>query len=570
MRSYHFYFLSYPSSYLRGPNNDENQIELRKVLKQHVKVIETAQKWLSTPGYALTGLMCTVLFLRYLQMLFPSRFDVQYYAYSSWMVSIGDLPYRDIFFIKTPLMFFINAVPMLVFGSSIYVILLTEFLIVCASVLLVYFVTRQISGEYWLSLGAAFLFALFVNKYVFSYGGGRIENYELLFYLIGLYVLVKSDWQSPRLSTLYLFGLAIGCAALVRQSALISVLAWGIFWAVNPQITVSKLRTTTIYFSGIITVFTIFIAYLSVTGTLSHFIDIQFNYNPAYAMGGYIGKGWLLGNIILLKNMIKALYPIIPFFFLGLYRLDKQWSPILVLLLATLMEAFAFGNTGFIHYGIVSIPAITIVAAIGAAKLYSWVDSSADASRSKVMIVFLGLLIILPSGIIRTKHISFAWERISSEMKGNKSFMAENYELYKIADDLKSRLNNEEVFAFWGYQMIIPMLAQRRILPGLTPFQYFVVDLPSELVTKKRNEFVSLVRKHLPKIVVITTNHKKETAMPPESLMELLREHYILFKTYGPSNKSVAGFRGFNERSFQMWELTASSEKEVIDHVYNK
>lgn len=533
-------------------------------MKQHVKVIETAKKWLSTGGYALTGLICVILFLRFLQMLFPSRFDAPYYAYSSWMVSIGDLPYRDIFFIKTPLMLFINAVPMLVFGSSIYVALLTETLIVCASVLLVYFVTKRISGEYWLSLGAAFLFALFINKYEFSYGGGRIENYELLFYLIGLYVLVKSDWQSPRFSTLYSFGLAIGCAALVRQSALISVLAWGIFWAVNPQITVSKLRTTTIYFLGIITVFTIFIAYLSVTGTLSHFIDIQFNYNPAYAMGGFIGRGWLLGNLILLKNMIKVLLPIIPFFFLGLYRLDKRWSPLLVLLLATLMEAFAFGSTGFIHYGIVSIPAITIVAAIGVAKLFSWVSSPSDASRSKVMIVFLGLLIILPSGIIRTSHISFVWERVSSEMKGNKSFMTENYQLYKIAADLKSRLNHNEVFAYWGYHMIIPMLSQRRILPGLTPFQYFVVDLPSELVTKKRNEFVSLVRKHLPKAVVITTNHKKETAMPPESLMELLKRHYVIVETYGPSNKSVALFRGFNVRSFQMWELMASSDNEMF------
>ena len=180
------------------------------------------------------------------------------------------------------------------------------------------------------------------------------------------------------------------------------------------------------------------------------------------------------------------------------------------------------------------------------------------------MIVFLGLLIILPSGIIRTSHISFVWERVSSEMKGNKSFMTENYQLYKIAADLKSRLNHNEVFAYWGYHMIIPMLSQRRILPGLTPFQYFVVDLPSELVTKKRNEFVSLVRKHLPKAVVITTNHKKETAMPPESLMELLKRHYVIVETYGPSNKSVALFRGFNVRSFQMWELMASSDNEMF------
>lgn len=524
-------------------------------MKQHVKVIETAYKWLSTPGYALTGLICVILYLRIQQMMFPFRFDAPYYAYSSWMVSIGDLPYSDIFFIKTPLMLFINAVPMLVFGSSIYVALLTETLIVCASVLLVYFVTKHISGEYWLSLGAAFLFALFVNKYDFSAGGGRIENYELLFYLIGLYVLVKSDWQSPRFSTLYSFGLAIGCAVLVRQTALISVLAWGIFWAVNPQITVSKLRTTTIYFSGIITVFTTFIVYLYVTGTLSHFIDIQSNYNPAYAMGGFTGKSWLLGNLKLSGEMIKTLFPIIPFLFLGLYRLDKRWSPLFVLLLATLVETFAFGGTGFLHYGIVTVPAISIVAAIGVAKLYNWVNSSSDASRLKVFIVFLGMLIILPSGIIRRSHISFTWERISSEIKGSKSFMAENYEHYKIAADLKSRLNQKEVFAYWGYHMIIPMLSQRRILPGLTPFQYFVVDLPSELVTKKRSEFVSLVRKHLPKVVVIRTDHEKETAIPPESLMELLKRHYVLVETYGPSNKSVAGFKGYNERSFQMWEL---------------
>lgn len=503
--------------------------------------------------------MCIIIIIRMLQMLFPFRGDISYYAYSSWMVSIGELPYRDIFFMKTPLMLYINALPMLIFGSSIYVVYLTETLIICGSVLLVYFITRRISDEYWLSLGAAFLFALFINKYQFSYGGGRIEIYELFFYLIGLFALVKSDWRTPRFSSLYLFGIAIGCAVLVRQSAVYSVFVWGIFWAVNPQIRISKLRATAMYFSGIMTVFTIFIAYLFITDTLSHFINIQTNYSSAYAMGDFLGKGWLSQNLRLLKKMINELYPIIPFLFLGLHRLDKRWSPLLVLLLATILETFGMGTLGLLHYGIVSIPAISIFAAIGVDKLHNWVKSSSDHLRVKVLFVFLALQILLPSKVIQPSHIYFAWKRISSEINGNKTFMSENYGLYKIVDDLKSRLNNEEEFALWGFNMIIPMLTQHRILPGLTPFQYFHFDPSPKLFAKKRNEFVSLVRKHMPKIVVVWTNHRKKLARPPDSLMKLLKEHYKLVGTYGPSNHSVSIFHGSNENSFQMWELMAGS-----------
>ena len=137
--------------------------------------------------------------------------------------------------------------------------------------------------------------------------------------------------------------------------------------------------------------------------------------------------------------------------------------------------------------------------------------------------------------------------------------MSENYGLYKIVDDLKSRLNNEEEFALWGFNMIIPMLTQHRILPGLTPFQYFVFDPSPKLFAKKRNEFVSLVRKHMPKIVVVMTNHRKKLALPPGSLMKLLNEHYKLVGTYGPSNHSVTIFHGDNKNSFQMWELLSGS-----------
>jgi len=515
-------------------------------------------KWLKgvNPFIYLILIMGLAFFLRLAQMSFPLRFDPGMYSYASWMISIGERPYRDFFLTKTPLMHFLNAVPMLFFGPSIYIFLLVETLIVCLSLFLIYHIVWYISRDYWLALCAALLYALYSSKYAFSMGGGATENYVVFFNLVALWIAVKTNLARPSLTALFFFGVAIGCAALARQTGLISVLAWSIFWILNPWIAARRGQAFIAYTCGYISVFIIFGLYLVGTDSLHDFLDINFVHNKAYGTGELTDRGWLQGNKNLLVNMIKTTSPLLPFVFVGLYQLDRYWILVIVMGLASLIEVFALGTTALIHYGSIALPSVCILTAKGMRAILTGVGSVLE-TRNPIPI-FLVLMVLLYGGLNPLSHASFLRARLVNLLKGNELFMADNFVIYKVANELHTRLSDEQPFGYWGYHRQISMLARRRSLREHSFFHWFTMDLPSGQRVAKEAEFVLAIKRHWPKIVVVETNPLNlfyKIPKPPDSLMSLLSENYRLVGTHGPSSKSVGNFRTYNHISFHIWEL---------------
>ena len=496
-----------------------------------------------------------VLLIRFPQMLFPIRNDAGSFAYTSWLISMGNVPYRDFFLSRTPLMQTINAIPMWVLGPSVIIPLVMETCIVALSCLLIFYNIKYLSKDYWLSITSSIVYALYASKYSISAGGGATENYVVFFYMLALFFILKNDWTKPTISSSLLFGLSIGCAVLVRQIGIISIIVWSLFWVFTLEFKAIRVRILASYLTGIFVVIMIFFTFLFITDSFSNFLNIQLNFGTNYFATGVSGQGWIIGNLQLVGKILRQTVPLTPLIFVGLFQLDRKWLPIIVFGIAGTMETFILGSTGYLHYAIIILPLLSILAALGIRTIYVWAVQNNNDQRKKILIGFFSLLLILQPGLIAVSHISYVKKRISQDLLGEGSFMENNFVLYRVASEIRNQLNKDEFFAFWGYRRFIPILAQRRHLQQTPDLDWFTIDSPKDTLDVKRSQFVSAINNENPKIVLLQTNLKKESARPPETLLELLSQRYELLGTYGPSSISVSGFSGYNGDSYQLWRL---------------
>ncbi|TFB10614.1 hypothetical protein E3V55_05565 [Candidatus Marinimicrobia bacterium MT.SAG.3] len=449
----------------------------------------------------------------------------------------------------------INAVPMWFLGSSVIIPLVMETCIVAISCLLIFYNIKYLSKDYWLGITSSIVYALYASKYSISAGGGATENYVVFFYMLALFFILKNDWTKPTISTSILFGLSIGCAVLVRQIGIISIVVWSLFWFFTPDFKAVRVRILASYLTGVFVVIMIFFTYLFMTDSISHFFSIQLDFSTKYFATGFKGEGWLTGNLHLVAMLLRHTVPLTPLIFVGFFQLDRKWIPIIFFGIAGIMETFILGSTGFLHYAIIILPLISILAALGIRTIYIWAVQNNRNQRKKILIGFFTLLLILQPGLITVSQISYLKKRISQDVLGEGSFMENNFVLYKVSRDLRGQLSKDEFFAFWGAKLIIPILAQRHRLQQTPEFYWFKLNIPKDMLDLKRSQFVAAINKENPKIVLLQTNLKRESAKPPEILIELLSQRYELFGTYGPSSISVSGFSGYNSDSYQLWRL---------------
>ncbi len=174
-----------------------------------------AEGSLSLGTIALIAAICAIPVLLYIPFLTEPLFrDEGFYAAVAQMILDGDVPYRDAFDNKPPMVFAWYALSFVMFGEHIWAPRLLVSLLLSATTLLVYLQGRLLFGRQ-AGLVAALAFALSIGLAAFE-TNANTEYFMLLPLVGGVYCFTLAERKSD--TRLYvLSGFLIGLAILTKE-----------------------------------------------------------------------------------------------------------------------------------------------------------------------------------------------------------------------------------------------------------------------------------------------------------------------------------------------------------------
>ncbi|MEW6405136.1 MAG: glycosyltransferase family 39 protein [Chloroflexota bacterium] len=289
---------------------------------------------------------------------YPGR-DGGIFLYIGSLILRGKTPYLDVWENKGPLVFYINALGLLVSNGSRWGVWFLEF---------VFFLAAGWIGYITLKRTMSTIPAL-VGTFVWIFAAGNVlqggnfsEEYSLLFSFIALFAFLKSlEQPGNRLFTL-LIGISLGLNILLRPNNIsMQVAVMGAYFVLALLSRDWRLLLQRVIFTAAGTLFVLLpvIAYFSLRGALSEMINVVLVFNFQYSegknlsgiLGGLINAslsiGWVLTAVAAAGYVLSLA---------SLFRRDPLKTPVggvlLVLLIGWPLEAFLSTLSGrnYPHY----------------------------------------------------------------------------------------------------------------------------------------------------------------------------------------------------------------------------
>jgi hypothetical protein len=201
----------------------------------------------------------------------------------------GEVPYRDFLYNYTPGILWLNALLMHWFGVNLMVIHLGLFAFKLATIVILYFVARKLTGNWAALVPVALSLSWIGYKYIF---GVFPTQYSMLFVLVGILAMLKYD-ESEKYAWLFLSGASVGAVFLFKYNVGILLLACGTAVIFIRYITtangelvrrlLASLRLSAIYWAGFAVAVTPLIIYLVRNRALAAMVDHFLHHASAYS-----------------------------------------------------------------------------------------------------------------------------------------------------------------------------------------------------------------------------------------------------------------------------------------------
>ncbi len=300
-------------------------------------------------------LVVVLLIPRIARILFPEMWvEDDFYLESAWLVSVGMRPYLDFVHPHMPLLEWIAAGYLKLFGAShLSIEILNEAAIFAAS-LLTCLLARKVAGRP-AAIAASILYAY--SSLVFRYHAYERECFVAPLMLLGAIVTLDDSMPPLRQATLLAAIFFVACA--IKLTAVIPFAVMLLFIAVAYR------RIAGAIVSGVI----LMLALAAFTAILYRLYGNEFIFQT-FVFHFMKGRD-TAGDIATYPRMILDV--LVPLFVLGCWRIysDRIFNRGMFLVLAIVAAEYAFygvmSPTAWGHNYLEPIPFIAIVAAIGAA-----------------------------------------------------------------------------------------------------------------------------------------------------------------------------------------------------------
>jgi len=295
-----------------------------------------------------------IFFLLRLPSLFEPLWygDEGIYEVIGKAIASGRLLYRDIWDNKPPLLYYIYS---LVDGDQFGAKLLS-LLVGIATVIAFFFLAKKLIHSR--ERISTFLFALLFGLPLLEGNIANAENFMLLPIILGAIFIF--NFVENKKSHLFLAGLLLGLAFLIKIVALFDAAAFGIIIFIAYYTKLSRIKNLIIPFISLYTGFlipiVIIIVYFWANRALHDFIVSTFLSNIGYV--GYANKFVIPQGFLILKLLLLAAAVCIVFY--KRHKISFSGIFIYIWLAFSLFNMF-FSQRPYVHYALVIIPSLCLL-----------------------------------------------------------------------------------------------------------------------------------------------------------------------------------------------------------------
>lgn len=489
--------------------------------------------------FALAG-----VFIIFALPLLPVPFtrDQGIYGYFGWRWLEGDVPYRDMFEGKGPVLYALYALGLWLAGGEQWGVNLLDILARAAAVMLTGRATARAAGER-AGLFAAVLTALpLLGIFNFMWWNNQAETFMLPM-LAGSSLLVLRGGRRDLVAA----GLLSGLAVLTKFTSVLHL--WPAIWLfARPGEGGRRWAGPGWYVLGLLLGAFPFLTYFTATGALYDFWEIHFRYNILYSGGFYGGGDPALPGLWFIFFLLPVLAPFaaakIPagqgrggICFLGFWLADG------------LLQVVGQGKF-FLYHWLPLVPAMGAAAGAGLAGVERLFSRPAGVARSRR--IAYALLIFFAVGYGRNYWQLQEAMGVRGYLAGNLTaaeyyvnFSTEDFRLVynqAAADFARAASGPEDTLLVFGYEPLVNLLAQRAC-PTRFVTRLAVSFKPrsaeaDQMREKWRRQFMDELRARPPALIAIPDQDRNPVA--PETSYEAAK-NFPAFWAFIQSDYQPAG-----------------------------
>lgn len=428
--------------------------------------------------------------------------DPGVFLYIAWRIHNGELPYRDVWDHKPPIIFYIDALGMAISKNLQWGIWILEFI----SLFIAAFIGYKLMQKYFGHSGAFFATFLWLMTLVFVLQGGNFtEEFALPFQFLCLWMVHDfEEWKTP-LKRLFIIGLIIGILFFLKQTTIgigIAITGYLIIRGFSKKQVKDLIKKLVVLAAGFISVFIVITTFFALQNAFHQFIDLVFTYNFIYASS-------VTGLMNRLKPLLTGIKPLtttglfqvalsgyVYSIYLFFFKKDclNKWLPLLTIgLIALPIEFFMISMSGntYGHYYITMLPVLSLFTGI----LFWATHSKLLKSNWKGPINVGAAFTICITGIFYWGSF-WAYQNLYIDYRGRDDRAIIAY--------ITERTTPDESVLFWGAESSANYFSQRK-----SPTQYvYQYPLYKEgYVTEQMIiEFLEAIIQQQPKFIFDTQN----------------------------------------------------------------
>jgi len=222
------------------------------------------------------GAFLLVLLLGLPTLIVPLYTDATVFALGARTILSGGFPYRDLWDVKSPGIYFVYALAFIPLGQHIVSVRILDLANTALAMGAIYLLGRRLFGER-AGIFAGCLYGIAYLTHAGFDGLGQTESFLALPVVAS--ILLYRPTSRPRANAgVFLSGVLLGLAFSIKFSAafyLLALPAIEVMFGEEPRRLAPAARRLSIAAGGFLTVLAVFAVYLAAGGALGDFIDIQ-------------------------------------------------------------------------------------------------------------------------------------------------------------------------------------------------------------------------------------------------------------------------------------------------------
>jgi hypothetical protein len=404
----------------------------------------------------------------------PLSPDSAVFAYIGKAISLGQLPYRDAWDHKFPMIYFVDASVLKIFPDSSLALRLIEWPYILIFMLAVYKTARLIMPSTYAILACGMAGGV-ASLHALNTGGNLTEEYMVLPETVGIYLVLRTlGPNQPRRHINFLLllgaGICFAFAFLFRPTAALPLLfilvLLGLRCAGNQSSPRERLAVVMILSAGFAIPIVYVGSWLISKGIWTDFISAAIDYNMIYL------NAPTLGNVI--GNLMRTIINLTPAMG-GLWILGSAGMVICVFESVKIRKSGAVSSSSvmlgwasanllsvlvsryfFPHYFLELVPSLSILGAYATSRVAESTESSPSSPLS-VSALLVAILLVWLLGAMSQQVIAFM-----------PTFSISAWPEQNVAEWIKSHSGEEDKVYVWGWGAAVNFLSNRA-----SPSRYF-------------------------------------------------------------------------------------------------